>query len=111
MSHDVKAGMPTDRNSAPIQVLQVEDTVNQAFNATPANGVAVPSGSEIVMVSTTAACWVIFGTSGITVTAAVNGAILVPGGGVSLKVPEGTTHFAVVRASADDGTISVGKLI
>ncbi len=111
MSHNIDAEMPADRNSQSIQILAVENTVNVSFTATPLDSQALTSGSEAVMMSATEPVWVRFGVGSASVTAAQAGAILLPGGGVSIKLNSGETHFAVVRASSNNGEFSIAKLI
>jgi hypothetical protein len=110
-NNNVAALMPADKNAQSIQVLRVETSINVSFTATPDDNNALTTGTQVVMISTTEAVWVKFGASGVTVTAAVAGAILIPGGGVSLRVAQTDTHFAVVRAGTTNGIISIAKLV
>lgn len=108
---DVTVKLVTDKDAAPIQVLKADANVNGTASATPTNNTALPSNSQVVMVSTTAACWVKFGPSGVTVSAGDTGAILVPGGGVTLALDEEDTHTAWVRASSDDALVSISRMV
>jgi len=110
VSHDIDAGLPTDRDAQPIQILAVQNTVNVSFTATPTNDQVLTPGAQAVMISATEPVWVQFGADGVTVTASQAGAILLPGGGVSLKLNPGDTHFAVVRAGSVNGEFSVARL-
>jgi hypothetical protein len=106
----VDAKMPTDRDSAPIQVLRSADSVNGTASATATDNVALPAGTQVVMVSCTEAAWIEFGASGVAITAAEAGAILIPGGGVVLSLNASETHVAYIRATANDAVISFSKM-
>lgn len=108
---DVTVKLVTDKDAAPIQVLKADSNVNGTASATPSNNNALPSDSQVIMLSTTGACWVKFGPSGVTISAGDTGAVLIPGGGVTLALDEEDTHVAWVRASADDVLVSVSRMV
>jgi hypothetical protein len=111
MPKTIEAQMPADRNAQIIQVLRSETTVNLAYSATANNNNALPSGSRVVMVSSIYPVWIKFGASGVAIVAGEAGAILIPGGGVSIAVTEEETHVAVIRADVTDGTACFAKLV
>jgi len=111
MPKNIEAQMPADRDSQVIQVLRSETTVNLAYTAAANDNNALPSGARVVMVSTIYPIWIKFGASGVTTVAGEAGALLIPGGGVSLAVSEEETHVAIIRADTTDGTACFAKLV
>lgn len=107
---DTDTDLAYDRNGSAVQVLEVETTVNISTTGVASNNNALPSGSQIVMVSATEGVWIKFGASGVTITAEEAGAILIPGGGVTIHLKSTDTHFAAIRVSTD-GKLSVAKLV
>jgi len=107
----VDAKLPQDKDSAPIQVMRPTTNHNGTATTTPSNGNALPTGTQIVMVSATEAVWVKFGASGDTVTAGDTGAVLIPGGGVSLTLLPEQTHVSYVRAGASNSIVSFSKMV
>lgn len=101
-----------DKDSNAIQAMNVVDTVAVASVTTaPDNQNALPAGTRLVQISTINPIWIQFGGSGVTVTAASNGAILVPGGGLVLRLTEDETHFAVVAATTEATPVCCAKLV
>ena len=107
---NISAKLPADIDSIPIQVLRVAGSTNLAYSVAANNNNALPSGTEVVMVSTIEPIWVKFGASGVTISAGESGAILIPGGGVSLALNPTDTHVALIRAGTVDGTASFCKM-
>ena len=111
MAHDTKTGLPIDRNANPIQVLAVEDTVNVTATGTAVGATALPSGTQVAMLSADQPVWIKFGGASVSITAAEAGAILLPGGGVTIRLESGDTHFNAIRAGTTNAITSVAKLV
>ena len=107
----VEAKLPSDRDAQPIPVLRSADSINGTASGVADNDNALPSGTQIVMVSATESVWIKFGGSGVTVSAAEAGAILIPGGGVTLSLNSTETHVAFIRAGLNDATVSFSKMV
>jgi hypothetical protein len=102
----------SDNNGRAIQLFPlgaVRAQVTTADALTTA-AVAIPSGAEWVEIRATDVCYINFGTSGV-VAAADETSQLFPAGEKVQKLPAGTTHFAVIRASANDVTVQMEKLV
>lgn len=102
--------LPVDAHSTGIQVLAPAGVVTIDFTGTTAR-VALTALSKIVMISTTVAVWVAFGTGSIVATNAGDTvSFLIPGGGVTVAVPAGSTNIAAIRET-DSGTVCVTRLV
>lgn len=111
MAYDTATGLPIDRNANPIQVLAVENTVNVTATGTAVGATALPSDTQVVMISADQPVWVKFGGGSVSIVAAEAGAILVPGGGVTIRIGSDDTHFNAIRAGTTNALTSVAKLV
>lgn len=101
--------LPKDRDSIPVQVLSVqEDTVVVANIAAGNNRVALPPESEIVEVSASDTCRIVFGNS--SVDATVGTRRVFPLGSAVYKVPPGATHIAVTTYNASSGIVTIARM-
>ena len=105
--------LPTDLNSAPIQVLAIDESAVvelpiQAGN----NRVALaytPANSQIVEVTATSDCRIAFGDSTVDVTAGTR-RIMMAGTAVYKLLP-GTTHVAVTALGGGSGYVTVSRML
>lgn len=99
--------LPRDKDNHPIQVLAPSTLVNAAVGGSSV-ATALPSGGQVVDVATNTDCWVLFGTSGSTVSNSTG--TFLPKGAVVWRVPDGATHLCHIQDSAS-GRISVTKMV
>lgn len=103
----VDALLPRDKDNEPIQVLTPSTITNAAVVVT-STASALPTGAQIVEVSTSTDSYILFGTSGSTVA---NTTGQFHPKGISLyTVPTGSTHLCHIRDTAD-GRISITKMV
>lgn len=72
------------------------------------NRVALPPEAEIVEVSASDTCKIVFGDS--TVDATTGTRRIFPLGSAVYKVPPGATHIAVTTYNASSGTVTVARM-
>ncbi len=99
-----KVGGGWTLKGGPAQILPLTGVrINaSAANETSTAAAALPAGAEdLIVVRSTQAIWIRFGTSGMG--AAANGvdSILFPAGEAPLPLPQDATHFRVINAVTD----------
>jgi hypothetical protein len=110
MAEHGETELPTDARAQAIQVLAPEasSTINTTVSSSNA---PIPAGAGICLLSATQAVWIAFGTSGgVSATVGSSPSFLVPAGGLSVRLPEGTTHWAAIRNDTD-GRVCLTKLV
>jgi streptogramin lyase len=106
----VQTQIPKDRSGVPVPVLG-PDPDTALTNGTVNSGSqthAIPSGSEIVEVAVSTDTWLLFTTSGGSVSNSTG--MFLPSGVISYRVPEGATHIAVIQDSTS-GRISITRMV
>lgn len=103
----VYAHVPRDLDDVPIQTLAPSTITNAAVGAASVVS-ALPSGAEIVEVAMDTDGYILFTTSGGSVSAST-GQVFPKGVGV-YRVPREATHVAHIR-NTDSGRISITKLV
>ena len=103
----VRANIPRDLDDVPIPVLSPGSLTNAAVTVSSLAS-AIPSGAEIVEIASSTDCYILFTTSGGSVTSSTGQVF--PKGVNNYRVPAGATHVAHIRDSAD-GRISITRLI
>lgn len=102
--------LPTDAKAHPIQVLAPDATVTINTTASSQN-IAIPAGIVVAMLSATQATWVEFGpSSGVTAVIGGSPSFLLPAGGVSIRIPDGSTHMAAIQNDTG-GRVCLTKLV
>lgn len=102
----VSANIPRDLDDVPIPVLAPAALTNAAVAVASAVA-ALPTGAEIVEVASNTDCYILFTTSGGSVSS-TTGQVF-PKGVANYRVPLGATHLAHIRAS-EDGRISITRM-
>lgn len=96
----------TDVNAHPIQAPELADDAVAIAVGTSTSADAVPTGATLIRIGLDTACYIRFGTSGVTVTTS-NGHYF-PAGVEILVVPEDATHMANI--SADGSATGAGTM-
>jgi len=91
----------------PLGAVRTQVTTTDALTTA---AIAIPAGAEWVEIRATDVCYINFGTSGV-VAATDNTSQLFPAGEKVQKLPVGTTHYAVIRASSNNVTLQMEKLV
>jgi hypothetical protein len=101
-------GLPQDRNGKAVQTLSPDDTTvaQVAFGAASAN-VALPTGAEIVEISSSDFCRVAFGGSAVAATATSR---ISPPGRAVYRVPPGATKLAAIQLGSTSGFVTITRL-
>lgn len=103
----VDAILPRDNDSYPIQCLAPSTITNGPISSSSAV-LVLPSGASIVEVGVSSDCWLLWGTSGSTVTTSTG--MFMPKGSAIYRVPDGVTHIAAIQDTVS-GRLSITKLI
>lgn len=107
MAKNVDSILPRDGDDHPIQVLAPSSLTNAAVGAS-STASALPSGADIVEIGVNTDSWLLFGTSGSTVSNSTGH--YMPKGCAIYRVPAGATHLCHIQDSAS-GRISILKLV
>ena len=99
-----------DENHHSVQALAPDNVIVISTSASSARDV-LANNTQVVMISVTEATWVAFGDGTVVAVVGTNAvSFLIPGGGVTLKVPDGVTHVAGIRETTS-GKLCVTKLV
>lgn len=104
-----------DSSSSPVQMfVQSGARVNvSTAGATSSAATALPASVDpngsLVEIRATGACFINFGTGGVAASADST-SMLFPAGEKSMKLPKGTTHFAIIRVGSDDVVVQIENL-
>ena len=91
-----------------IQVLQGSGTrVNATAAVASTAEAAIPAGGTVLLCRATDAIWIRFGTTGMGAAAADANSILFVGGEAPIPLPDGTTHFRVLRVGSADVAVQL----
>ena len=100
--------LPRDLDNHAIQLLTPDHAsiANEDVDGS-SDVLALPSGAEIVLIAANTDCWILFTTSGGSVSNSTGE--FFPKGAVVYPVPAGATHLAHIQDS-EGGRISITKL-
>jgi len=100
--------MPRDANGNPLGAVAVIATTNLSFTATSVSTILPGALAEgrVYRFMCTEHCYLEFGTGSATATTSSQ---LEPVGGGFAKIPDGATHYAVVRVSTN-GIASMSEI-
>lgn len=101
-----KFQLTRDKFGEPIQTLSPKDNTNLNIGGSSVRAV-IPADAEVVRVAPTVDCYVAFGDSGVV---ADTGDMNMVTGVEIFRVPEGSTHVAVIQNGAVTGVLSITKM-
>ena len=107
MPQNIQNPLVFDNGSKPSYAHGDGTRVNLASGAASANA-AIPAGARVVKVTATENCWLNFGTSGVTASAA-NTSILFLAGVDIIYLPSTVTHVAAIQF-ATAGTVQLERV-
>lgn len=105
-----------DASNRPVQLfhqsgvrvtLTTTDASTTAGTALPTN---LPSAGALVEIRATDVVYINFGSSSGVVAALDSTSLLFPAGEKVMELPSGSTHFAIIRATANNATVQIEKL-
>lgn len=104
-TNEGKVTLPRDARATPVQALAPGTSLTITTSGTSSRA-TLPVDAAVVMISSTESAWIAFGDNTINAAVGGTGSFLLPGGGVTVAVPEGSTHVAAIQHSTS-GSVCV----